>query len=344
MRCAKWLEPFTAPFTGSKIATTISRRRLEVTRILAVASFISYVYSQTHILYLPSPEASQIYSPNEYFLIAYFVASVLLNICWLRQLFFRWDYAGDTMPLAFGWHDEEDTSELIILEKSPSHLSLSRIHGLSSAQVTCLPFHIAGSMFLTAWSLAWFSGYFLLSQFLLAGNLSVQLYTVFLLLHVDQDEFITPINYLTHLVMKTNAGLAVLFAWKNWGVIDHITSPTVAEMINSGVIFLLMTVGSGPDPTVGLCLLYDLTALLFGQPKNDPWYHAFHWIMIVICVCLLVELHLSESQHYSWLRGFDVLVIHGADCPDEDIEQQPRSSDTLLWNESAVAPYLPSVM
>jgi hypothetical protein len=238
MRCAKWLEPFTAPFTGSKIATTISRRRLEVTRILAVASFSSYVYSQTHILYLPSPEASQIYSPNEYFLIAYFVASVLLNICWLRQLFFRWDYAGDTMPLAFGWHDEEDTSELIILEKSPSHLSLSRIHGLSSAQVTCLPFHIAGSMFLSelmvvllpsnhllifftaAWSLAWFSGYFLLSQFLLAGNLSVQLYTVFLLLHVDQDEFITPINYLTHLVMKTNTGLAVLFAWKNWGVID----------------------------------------------------------------------------------------------------------------------------
>lgn len=139
-------------------------------------------------------------------------------------------------------------------------------------------------------------------------------------------------------------------------------------MINSGVIFLLMvgpialpyidllisllhvrsitqTVGSGPDPTVGLCLLYDLTALLFGQPKNDPWYHAFHWIMIVICACLLVELHLSESQHYSWLRGFDVLVIHGTDCPDEDIEQQhPRPRDTALWNESAVPPYLPSIM
>lgn len=82
------------------------------------------------------------------------------------------------------------------------------------------PLQSSADSFSAAWSLAWFSGYFLLSQFLLAGNLSVQLYTVFLLLHVDQDEFITPINYLTHLVMKTNTGLAVLFVWKNWGVID----------------------------------------------------------------------------------------------------------------------------
>ncbi|KAF9486538.1 hypothetical protein BDN70DRAFT_870116 [Pholiota conissans] len=326
---------------GSKITTTISRSRLQLTRVLAVTSFTAYVYSQTRALLLPNPEAPELYAPNEYFLMVFFAASTLLNIFWLRQLFFRWDYAGDAMPLAYGWDEDEESIGLIKLE-TPFQVALPKTYGLSSAQVTCLPFHISGNLLMAVWGLAWVNGYFLLSLLLLAGNLSAQLYTVFLLLHVEEDEHITPINYLTHLVMKTNVGLAVLFMWKNWGVIDHIASPSTAQMINSGVIFLLMTIGSGPDPTVGLCLLYDLTALLFGQPKSDPWYHAFHWIMIVICVCLLVELHLSEGDKFSWLKGFEGLVARGPDHLDEDIEQHPKAKDVALWNESAVPPYLPS--
>ena len=75
-------------------------------------------------------------------------------------------------------------------------------------------------IFLAAWSVAWSNGYFFVSEILVAGNLTAQLYTVFFLLHVERDEHITPINYLTHLVMKSNAGLAVLFLWKSWAIID----------------------------------------------------------------------------------------------------------------------------
>ncbi len=75
-------------------------------------------------------------------------------------------------------------------------------------------------IFLAAWGFAWIKGYFIVSEILVAGNLTAQLYTVFFLLHVERDEYITPINYLTHLVVKTNAGLAVLFLWKSWAIID----------------------------------------------------------------------------------------------------------------------------
>jgi len=245
------------------------------------------------------------------------------------------------MPLAYGWEGDSSDCLKLKLEKASFHPSVTKLHGLSSAQVSCLPFHILGSIFLTAWSIAWVKGYFLISQILVAGNLSAQLYTVFLLLHVERDEFITPINYLTHLVMKTNAGLAVLFLWKNWGIIDQVTSPSAAEMINSGVIFLLMTVGSGPDPTLGLCLLYDLTALLFGQSTSGPWYHTFHWIMVVICISLMAELHLSEKQDFSWLQGFDGFAPCPTDRADDDIERQSKPRGVKMRNEPAVSPYVP---
>lgn len=41
-----------------------------------------------------------------------------------------------------------------------------------------------------------------------------------MLLHVENDDHITPANHITHFVMKTSTGLAVLYMWKNWGVID----------------------------------------------------------------------------------------------------------------------------
>ncbi|KJA28447.1 hypothetical protein HYPSUDRAFT_33837 [Hypholoma sublateritium FD-334 SS-4] len=334
MNGTEWLKSLTLSAFGGSLPTNISRDRLLVTRVLAVAAFTAYVYSQIYVLFLPHQNPSKVYSPNEYFVLANFTASTLLNIYWLRQLFFRWDYSGDTMPLAHGW--DENSPDRLKPEIFSFHPSAIKLHGLSSAQVSCLPFHILGSIFLSAWSVAWIKGYFLVSEILVAGNLLAQLYTIFFLLHVEGDEFITPINYLTHLVMKTNAGLAVLFLWKNWAIIDQVIAPTVAEMINSGVVFLLMTIGSGPDPTLGLCLLYDLTALLSGQPMSGPWCHTFHWIMVTICICLLVELRLSEYQDFQWLKGFDSFASCPTDSAGEDIERQSKSQAVEVWNKPAI--------
>lgn len=75
-------------------------------------------------------------------------------------------------------------------------------------------------LFTAMWGYAWVNEHYKLSQILLTANLGSYLYAVFMLLHVENDDFITPANYMTHLSMKTSTGLAVLYMWKNWGVID----------------------------------------------------------------------------------------------------------------------------
>lgn len=147
MSGTEWLKAQTVSAFGANLPTSISRDRLLVTRVLAVAAFTAYVYSQIYVLLPPHRNASKVYFPNEYFVLANFAASTLLNIYWLRQLFFRWDYAGDTMPLAHGW--DEDSPDCLKSEMASFHASIAKLHGLSSAQVSCLPFHILGSIFLS---------------------------------------------------------------------------------------------------------------------------------------------------------------------------------------------------
>ncbi|KAF5311890.1 hypothetical protein D9619_002684 [Psilocybe cf. subviscida] len=288
---------------GSTIPTSISKGRLSILRALAVLSFTAYVYTQLHALSPPTPLPAipKPYVPHEGFVAAFFAASALLNVYWLRQLFFKWDYAGDIIQLACGW---DDTAASTTTSKAPFTFNATKRYGLSAAQVASLPVHILGNVFLTLWSLAWSNGYYLLAQGFLACNLTVQLYSVFILLHVEHDEFITPINFLTHIVVKTNAGLAILFMWRNWSLIDQVMSPQIAEMANSGIVFLLIVIGSGPDPILGICILYNLLALILGESHCEAWFHAFHWMMIVIIITLLVELHVSEQEDFTWLKGF----------------------------------------
>ncbi|KAF8913170.1 hypothetical protein CPB84DRAFT_1760523 [Gymnopilus junonius] len=301
--------------------TAITHRRLWIARIAAVSSFIAYVCSHIYVLSLHGPHPPQPYSFDDVFVIGFFIVSALLNILWLRQLFFTWDVMDDTLPLSFGW-DETFKCSNISVEQTTLRPPIvdyerdTRIFSacLSCAQIRCLPYNIAGNIFLVAWGWAWIRGEYLISQILLSCNLAAQLYAVFVLLHVDQDEAITPVNSMTHHVMKTGTGLGVLLMLKNWGVFDTMASPSTFEMLNFGVICVLMTVGSGPDPTLGLCLLYDLISLLCGNTSNKLWHHTFLWSILAVTTSLLIDLMLSKRENFSWLKGFDSSFILVPKC------------------------------
>lgn len=135
---------------GSTIPTTISKGRLSILRALALLSFMTYVYTQLHALSLHKHESSipHPYNPHEGFVAAFFAASALLNVYWLRQLFFlKWDrHSGDTMQLAYGW---DDTIASTATSETPFTLNASKRYGLSAAQVASLPVHILGNVFLS---------------------------------------------------------------------------------------------------------------------------------------------------------------------------------------------------
>lgn len=67
----------------------------------------------------------------------------------------------------------------------------------------------------------------------------------------------------------------------------------------------MQTVRSGPDPALGLCLLYDFATLLVGDISNKLWHHTFLWSILAVSMSLLINLILSQSGNFSWLKGFD---------------------------------------
>ncbi|KAJ3512836.1 hypothetical protein NLJ89_g3290 [Agrocybe chaxingu] len=288
------------------MALVPSYRILLLTRFLSVGSFTTYVCSQAYILSLPTPKIPRAYSPNIYFVVAYFSASALLNVAWLRQLVLGripllsleveeqfpclMGTEEKMMPAcASGWYQQD-------LKAVIRHTIATSIHA------QCLPYYATGNFLLAAWTTAWLYDYCLLSQLFLTGGLLAQFYPVFMILSSEDETPIMRSNYLTHLVLKVNAGLSMLFLWKDWAMLDKMIHPSPAELVNTGVIFLLMTIASGPDPTLGICLIYDLAALIFGQSNNAEWLRTFRWIMVAVGICLLAELALSKRHNFAWLR------------------------------------------
>jgi hypothetical protein len=103
----------------------------------------------------------------------------------------------------------------IYLSSSPAMFALVRDKPFLSCPISLLQ--------PDAWSIALLYNYDTTSQVLLGINLCMQLYSVFVLLHASQQHTLTPEYFLSLLVAKSGAGIAVLYMWKNWGVIDVCT-------------------------------------------------------------------------------------------------------------------------
>ncbi|KAF8167576.1 hypothetical protein B0H34DRAFT_22542 [Crassisporium funariophilum] len=295
--------------------TSLSRHHLLLAQITAVASFIPYALSQTYVLFLGLPDIPRSYTPNSFSVATFFVFSAILNCYWLSRLFVNVSDAWILrLPMAIiaGGSDEvvelrkEQEQAATQTDYPKQRLNVSVKH-LDSAQAAYTPFYVLGNIFLTAWSVAWLKAYYTLAQFMLIGNLVVQMCAIFILLNVETQQVTTRLSHLTHFVVKTNAGLGVLYMWKNWGLIDKFTPPTIAESAQSGIIFLLMTVASGPDPTLGICLLFDLSALVFGQGESELWHIAFLWMILAVTTCLLVDSALSTRRSVKWFDDFEAL-------------------------------------
>jgi hypothetical protein len=104
------------------------------------------------------------------------------------------------------------------------------------------------------------------------------------------------------------------------------TPPTGAEMINSGVVFVLMVcavyhlckdvqepdhvtqaVGAGPDPTLGIFLIYDLFALISGTTDGSPWRQALQYTILFVTLALAWDisaiLFCEEGNNFSSDEG-----------------------------------------
>ena len=73
-----------------------------------------------------------------------------------------------------------------------------------------------------------------------------------------------------------------------------VPSPVEAILIAT----FTQTVGSGPDPRLGLFLLWDLISLCEGGP-NELWQNTFYGTIIAVTITLIVDFALTESGRSS---------------------------------------------
>lgn len=213
-------------------------------RWLAPASFIIDFAAQQYGL-LSTPNMKQIhdqnisfFSPQPYFIGAFFFPQQLLQIYWLYRL-----YQAPDMSTA-GPAQRKDTQLM----------------------VNYAPWYAVGNLCIAAWMIFWNNSRLDLSHIFVTINSLSQLYYVAALLPPMEKG--NTISMLTHGVAKTFAGIGVLDLMHNGSAgffKDEYATPLIK--VATGVGFGLAA--SVSDWIFGGCLVYDLVALSVGQASRD---------------------------------------------------------------------------
>ncbi|KAJ2917863.1 hypothetical protein MD484_g2561, partial [Candolleomyces efflorescens] len=193
----------------------------------------------------------------------------------------------ETEPLLEAFDNEKD----MMLSSDELEVSGNEDH-MRSAEVIYLPYFIAGNICLGLWAFSRLAEWYIASQVALLANLIIQNYAIFIALHSWRrpELRMNRKTWTTHILSKGNAAVAVLFLWKNSGILEGCLSPTIPEMLNNGTIFILMAIGGGPDPTLGLFLLYDLYALAYRTGAVAEWQTAFQYTAFAVFLILAWDL------------------------------------------------------
>ncbi|KAF8215837.1 hypothetical protein K438DRAFT_612761 [Mycena galopus ATCC 62051] len=265
--------------------------RLIRARLLVVATCVSATVAQCYAFFAQSGSPnSAVYAPNPYFLTVFFVMETGLQFYWIMQLF----------------SSEREPRNLSLLSEDAgwSGVETEKESGGEPAQMAYVALYAISNVFLVASSFAWQFGQFAASQICMAFNTACHLYFIFFVIHPTGKHPRTQKNKLTHLVAKTSAGLALLYMWRVWGVIEIAPHrPTIQQQAHCGVLIFLLAFASGPDPTLGICLLLDLAALAWGETQQ-VWKFAFFCIMGVLSVVIASDYTFNgrASQPVSFSR------------------------------------------
>ncbi|KAJ7070712.1 Dor1-like family-domain-containing protein [Mycena amicta] len=272
--------------------------RLARTRTL-VASLLPVALVQFHSFYLHlSPPTDALYIPHHYFLVLIFAIQLSLQCFWLYQIF-RQPYTRrrtrrrrSRQVLVLRLHEQDE--ELQPLEDNGEDSNSRDIDDIAEpTQIAYAPIYALCNLLFVGAAVAWNLQQLVVSHVFAFLNTAGQLYFIFAVL---SKYSLTRRNRLTHVVAKTNAGFSILYLARAWGVLGIGASrPLIQQQANLAVLFLLLTFASGPDPTVGLCLVLDLAALAAGN-QNEEWRIAFAAIVGVLFIVIVADYFLSLNR------------------------------------------------
>ncbi|KAH9837225.1 uncharacterized protein C8Q71DRAFT_706782 [Rhodofomes roseus] len=217
---------------------------------LTLGSFVVNFGTQLYGM-LTSPNMKEVadrnhyaFSPNPWFISAFFSGQVVLQLAWIRKLF-------SLNPAGYEKIGAGDTNGVTAEE-------------VASVQTATeyAPIYALGNLCIAGWLFFWLREEFTASQFLVTINSFVQLAAVARLPPVTPGS--SRLTVLTHLVAKTFAGIGVLDLLDNGGVMSRYTAPP--SKLVKGLTYALFPLATAVStPFFGLTLLYDVVGVCVGQ-------------------------------------------------------------------------------
>ncbi|TBU41747.1 hypothetical protein BD309DRAFT_867707 [Dichomitus squalens] len=248
-------------------------------RVLTVSSFLTNFAVQTYGM-ITTPNMKDVadanhfaFSPNPWFIAAFFSGQVVLQLAWIRQIFAN-DPPNGYQAIA---QDPSSTGE---------------------AQDDYVPVYAIGNFCIAGWLFFWLRQNFAASQVFVTINTAVQLLAVAALPPVRPDS--PMLHKLTHLVAKTFAGIGVLDFIDNGGVAFRYRPPpsSIVQALTY-IFFPVATAYSGP--LFGSVLLYDLVAVTVGQmgvQGAGPWPTRLGWTTLATSSIVALKLATQGSQFF----------------------------------------------
>ncbi|RPD64583.1 hypothetical protein L226DRAFT_451644 [Lentinus tigrinus ALCF2SS1-7] len=268
-------------------------------RVLTVSSFLVNFGVQTYGM-IATPNMKDIaeanhfaFSPNPWFIAAFFSGQVVLQLAWIRKLF---------------THDPPNGYEKISGKPAPPTLNGQEQSMLIpgedkdegrawKAALNYAPVYALGNVCIAGWLFFWLREDFVASQVLVTINTFAQLAAVAALPPLTPTS--PMLHRLTHLVAKTFAGIGVLDFIDNGGVALRYRAPPSALV--QAVTYVMFPVGAlSSSPMFGSVLLYDLVAVAIGQvgvPGAGPWPMRLGWTSLATALLVGIKVVRTIGQY-----------------------------------------------
>ncbi|OSD01174.1 hypothetical protein PYCCODRAFT_1445880 [Trametes coccinea BRFM310] len=240
-------------------------------RGLTVASFLTNFAVQSYGM-ITTPNMKDVaeanhfaFSPNPWFIAAFFSGQVVLQLAWIRKLF-QQDPPGGYQPIGASGNPEIAAKEDERAWKVA--LSYAPVYALGNF---CIAVAAAG------WLFFWLREEFTASQVLVTINTVAQLLAVAALPPLTPNS--STLMRLTHYVAKTFAGIGVLDLVDNGGVALMYRAPP-STLIQAASYAFFPLAAAASKPLFGSILLYDVVAIAVGQMGvlgAGPWPTRLGW-------------------------------------------------------------------
>lgn len=258
--------------------TTMSFIRGAFLLVTCIGSIAIGIWQGHAILF--SPQLNPVYGPNPILFALLVLAQSMLQVFWLWKVYLRESaLAGEAKHLPEAKVEEVNNS------------------GRYNAELLFSPILVIEYICLIAWHFSWRKENFIRCEIISMFNTAIHLFTVYWLFPQTCDSaMVSEGTARTRLLTRTSTGIAFLYMWKVWGVIDEAIAPAISQRLQTGAVFILLTISSGPEPTLGLCLLCNLIVMILGPCQIPEWRKAFICTSMAIAVVVVLDCFMNGRR------------------------------------------------